>query len=361
MASLLTLGAFWLWGDAWTAHAADHAVRSSLLFAWLFVVILWSAFAVVRHAEALASLLGEPLGTLILTLSVIGIEVAMIASIMTTGDDNPTLARETMFSVLMIVMNLLVGLTLLLGGLRHREQTFNLQGAGAYLAVILPLASLGLILPTFTTSTADASASPLLSWFLGIGCVLLYGVFLAMQTMRHRGWFLPPQVEGPPGTHDFSNEHPNIAVRSVGIHAALLIATILPIVLLAKQIAVFLNIGISSAGMPPELAGLAVALLVLTPEGLGAIRAAWNDHLMRSVNICLGSALATIGLTVPAVLVVAACTGETIELGLGRVDMLLLILTFAVSMITFGGGRTNVLQGAVHLVLFMAWVVLIFD
>jgi Ca2+:H+ antiporter len=360
-ASVLTLVVFTMQGGSWLDQAAAHPTQSVVLFLWLFGVVLWSAFAVVRHAEALAQLLGEPLGTLILTLSVITIEVAMIASVMTVGDNNPTLARETMFGVLMIVMNLLVGLTLLVGGLRHREQIFNLQGANAYLAVILPLAGLGLILPTFTSSTADASASPLLAVFLSVACVLLYGVFLGIQTMRHRGWFLPPQVEGPAAVHSWADEHPRTAVHSAWVHGAVLIATMIPIVLLSKKLAVFLNVGIETADMPPAAAGLVVALLVLTPEGLGAVRSAWNDHLMRSVNICLGSALATIGLTIPAVLVVAALTDRTVELGLPRVDILLLVLTLAVSMVTFGGGRTNILQGAVHLVLFFAYVVLIFD
>jgi len=361
LVALGTLAMFLIFGSGWVSAPADHPVRSVLLFCWLFGVVLWSAFSVVRHAEALAQLLGEPLGTLILTLSVIGIEVVMISSIMLTGENNPSLARETMFGVLMIVMNLLVGLTLLLGGLRHHEQTFNLQGAGAYLAVILPLAALGLILPTFTTSTTDASVSTLLAWFLGFACILLYGIFLGIQTMRHRGWFLPPQVERPEQTHNFAEEHPHMVVRSVKVHACLLIATMVPIVLLAKFLAQFLDAGIEVAGLPAAAAGLVVALLVLTPEGLGAVRSAWNDHLMRSVNICLGSALATIGLTIPAVLAVAAISGRTVELGLQRVDMLLLIVTLAVSMITFGGGRTNILQGAVHLVLFMAYAVLIFD
>lgn len=360
-AAVITLILFLCFGANWLAAPIDNQAQSIVLFGWLFAVVLWSAFSVVRHAEALAHLLGEPLGTLILTLSVIGIEVVMISSIMLAGDNNPSLARETMFGVLMIVMNLLVGLTLLIGGLRHHEQTFNLQGAGAYLAVILPLAVLGLILPTFTTSTPDASASTLLAWFLGFACILLYGIFLGIQTMRHRGWFLPPQVEGPAGTHDYAQEHPHMEIRSVKVHACLLVATMIPIVLLAKYLAQFLDAGIEVAGLPAAAAGLVVALLVLTPEGLGAVRSAWNDHLMRSVNICLGSALATIGLTIPAVLAVAAFSGRTVELGLHRVDMLLLIVTLAVSMITFGGGRTNILQGAVHLVLFMAYVVLIFD
>jgi Ca2+:H+ antiporter len=359
--AVATLAIFLLTGSSWLADANATPVLSIVLFVWLFGVMLWSSFSVVRHAEALAQLLGEPLGTLILTLSVIGIEVVMISSIMLMGDNNPSLARETMFGVLMIVMNLLVGLTLLLGGLKHHEQTFNLQGANAYLAVILPLAALGLILPSFTTSTEDASASTLLGWFLGLACVVLYGIFLGIQTMRHRGWFLPPKAEDPAGTHDFTQEHPHMAVRSVKTHAILLVATMVPIVLLAKFLAQLLDVGIESAGLPAAAAGLVVALLVLTPEGLGAIRSAWNNQLTRSVNLCLGSALATIGLTIPAVLAVAAITGRTVELGLQRVDMLLLVVTLAVSMITFGSGRTNVLQGAVHLVLFFAYVVLIFD
>jgi Ca2+:H+ antiporter len=355
--SLFTLAAFLGFGSGWMAHVPSSPVLAVALFAWLFGAMMWASFSVIRHAEALAHKLGEPLGTLILTLSVIGIEVVMISSIMLTGDNNPTLARETMFSVLMIVMNLLVGLTLLLGGLRHHEQTFNLQGASAYFAVILPLATFGLILPSFTTSTEDASASPLFAWFLGGASVFLYGVFLAMQTMRHRGWFRLTNAEDD----DEESAHGHGAPRSTAVHALLLLATMVPIVLLAKYLAQFLDMGIEVAGMPAAVAGLVVALLVLTPEGIGAIRSAWNNHLMRSVNICVGSALATIALTIPAVLSIAALTGHPVELGLGTVEIVLLVLTLAVSMLTFSSGKTNVLQGAVHLVLFMAYIVLVFD
>lgn len=354
--SALTLVIFLVFGSGWIAAAESSPTQSVLLFLWLFGAMLWSSFSVVRHAEALAQLLGEPLGTLILTLSVIGIEVVMISSIMLAGDNNPVLARETMFSVLMIVLNLLVGITILLGGLRHHEQGFNLQGASAYFAVILPLAALGLILPSFTTSTTDASASPLLGWFLGAAAILLYGIFLAMQTMRHRGWF-----RSTTDNDDDEHAHPHLAVRSVKVHACLLLVTMIPIVLLAKFLAQFLDLGIESAGMPAAVAGLIVALLVLTPEGIGAVRSAWDNQLMRSVNICLGSALATIALTIPAVLAISAISGRPVELGLQSVDMLLLIVTLAVSMITFGSGRTNILQGAVHIVLFLAYIVLVFD
>lgn len=355
--SLFTLVAFLGFGSGWMAHVSSSPVLAVVLFAWLFGAMMWASFSVVRHAEALAHKLGEPLGTLILTLSVIGIEVVMISSIMLTGDNNPTLARETMFSVLMIVMNLLVGLTLLIGGLRHHEQTFNLQGASAYFSVILPLAAFGLIVPSFTSSTEDASASPLFAWFLGGASLLLYGVFLAMQTMRHRGWFRSTGAE----ENDDEPTHGNGATRSTTAHALLLFATMVPIVLLAKFLAQFLDMGIEVAGMPAAVAGLVVALLVLTPEGIGAIRSAWNNHLMRSVNLCVGSALATLALTIPAVLAIAALTDRPIELGLGSVDMVLLVLTLAVSMLTFSGGKTNMLQGVVHLVLFGAYIVLVFD
>jgi Ca2+:H+ antiporter len=341
----------------WFADPAATPVRSVLLFAALFGVILWSAFSVVRHADCLAILLGEPLGTIILTLAVIGIEVTMISTIMLIGDANPELGRDTMFSVLMLVLNGLVGLTLLVGGLKHREPIFNLRGANAYLSVLIPLAGLGLVLPRYTTSTADASASLSFSIFLIIMCGALYSVFLGVQTLRHRHFFTQP-------TDDLDvvdTHHPPASLRTVPTHAILLILTMIPVVLLAKKLAVLLDVGVEQLGAPPELAGLVVAVLVLTPEGVAAVRSAADNQLQRGVNICLGSALATIGLTIPAVIIIGFATGLNVQLGLSRVSEYFLFLTLLVSVVTFAGGRTNILQGVVHLVLFAAWIMLIFE
>src|SRR5262245_37255536 len=352
------------------SHALSFDVRPSpwsiVLFLWLFGTMLWCSFGVVRHADCLAELLGEPYGTLILTFAVTSIEVSVISSIMLHGANEPTLARDTMFAVLMIILNGLVGLALLVGALRHREQHYNLQGAKAFLAVIIPLAVLTLVLPYFK-SPRLAAFTPVQAAFFAAMTIVLYGVFLSVETVRHRYLFMEPDVGArlpipvpDPLAHDDSvHEHGHHEIRSMPFHAAVLLVTLLPVVLLSKKLAVFIDYAIETLAAPVTLGGVIVAVLVLTPEGLGALRAALANRLQRSVNILLGSALATIGLTVPAVLTLVLITDRDVELGLGQVDMVLLLLTLTVSTLTFTGGRTNVLQGAVHLVLFLAFLMLI--
>ncbi|MEQ8345658.1 MAG: hypothetical protein RIB84_23090 [Sneathiellaceae bacterium] len=339
-------------------------------FVIVFGVMLWCAFGVVRHADSLAVLLGEPYGTLILTLAVIGIEVALIAALMLTGKSAPTTARDTMMSVLMIVLCGMVGLTLLLGGLRHLEQSHNLQGATAFLSVLVPLSVLTLILPRYTTTTADPTFSSVQAVFFSLASIGLYGIFLAIQTLRHGDFFRPPPASFSTATRhsptqaedsSVSHDHGDLVLRPALWHGAMLLLTMLPIILLSKTLALFVDFGVSELQAPAALGGLLVAVLVLTPEGLGAVKAALGDHIQRSVNICLGSALATIGLTVPAVLVIGLVTGQDVVLGLQPAKELLLVLTLGVSLITFLSGRTNMLSGAVHLVLFAVYIVLIFD
>ncbi|MGH6917594.1 MAG: calcium:proton antiporter, partial [Geminicoccaceae bacterium] len=313
----------------------------------------------------LAEMVGEPYGTLILTLAAISIEVSLISAIMLLGENEPTLARDTMFAVLMLILNAMVGLALLLGGLRYGEQHYNLQGAKAFLAVIVPLAVLTLILPDFTTEHPEFT--PAQALFFAVLTVGLYGVFLVIQTVRHRNQFIEPDIPVEAAAHDplvpdeTAHEHGHLELRSVPYHAVLLVATMLPVVLLSKKLAAFVDYGIETMRAPVALGGLIVATLVLAPEGLGALRAARANRLQRSVNILLGSALATISLTVPAVLTISLAIDRGVELGLAPVNMILLLLTLAVSTLTFTGGRTNILQGAVHLVLFLAFILLIFN
>jgi Ca2+:H+ antiporter len=304
--------------------------------------------------------LGEPLGTLVLTLSVTGIEVMMISALMYTGQGNAALARDAMFAVVMIVLNGMVGLSLLLGGLQHHEQTYNLQGANAFLTVIIPLAVLGLVLPNFTTSSPGPTFSPLQSAFLIIMSTGLYGVFLAIQNVRHRDYFMMPTAEEE-GEDSGAAWHKPLEIRSVAYHMVLLLAYLLPVVLLAKQLAVPIEYGIRVLQAPAALSGFLVAVLILSPESLGATRAAIANQLQRSVNILLGSVLATISLTIPSVLVIGFITDRTIVLGLEAVDIILLALTLAVSMLTFASLRTYVLLGAVHLLLFLAYLILMFE
>jgi Ca2+:H+ antiporter len=336
----------------------SHTAKFLSLFVWVFCVMLWCAFAAVRHADSLAELLGEPYGTLILTLSVISIEVSAITAVMLHGSNNPALARDTMLAVLMIVLNLMVGLCLLIGGLRHREQEFNLQGAKAFLAVLLSLSTISLILPKFTVSTKDPSLTAVQAALFSAITIALYATFLAIQTKRHRSFFLEP---GSEATHQDDGPHHRGDARSVPYHAVFLLLTLVPIVLMSKKLAVLVDHGIETLGAPEALGGVLVAILVLSPEGLAAYHAAISNRLQRSINICLGSALATIGLTVPAVLTIGIVTHSHVVLGLDGTEMVVLALTLILSILTFSSPRTNVLQGAVHLVVFVVYFILIFD
>jgi Ca2+:H+ antiporter len=350
---------FLVFGAEWVADLSNP-VRLAAILGSLFAVILLAAFAVVRHAEAIAVRTGEPLGTLILTLAVTGIEVMMITAVMYAGHGNETMARDSMFAVIMIVLGGVVGLALLAGGLRHHEQTYNLQGANAFLAVILPLGVLSLIMPSFTVSSPGPTLTRFQGIFLSVMSIGLFGVFLAIQNLRHRDYFVAPR---PPESGDRPDAaaHAEHDVGPIAYHLPLLFAYLLPLVILSKKIAIPINYGIHVLHAPPALGGFLVAVLILSPESLAAVRAALANQLQRSVNILLGSALATISLTVPAVLTIGLVTGQTIVLGLDPVDIVLLALTLATSMLTFASARTNVLLGAVHLLLFFAYVVLIFD
>lgn len=351
---------FGLFGNAWLADLT-HPFRFSVLLVVLFSVILLAAFSVVRHAEHLAIKLKEPLGTLVLTLAVTGIEVSLITASMFTGGGHPTLARDAMFAVMMIVLNGMAGLSLLLGGWRYHEQTYNLQGANAFLAVIIPLAVLGLVLPSFTTSSPGATFSRLQAAFDISMSLGLYGVFLAIQNTRHRPYFVWPSNEREEFDPSESDAHQDPDSRSAAFHATLLFLYFGPLIILAKLIAVPIDHGISVLGAPTVLGGVIVAVLVLAPESLAAARAALANELQRSINVLLGSVLATIGLTIPAVLMVGLVTGKTVVLGLDPIDQVILLLTLLVSTLTFSRSRTNVLLGAVHVLLFLAYVMLIFE
>ncbi|MEO8809675.1 MAG: calcium:proton antiporter [Rhodanobacter sp.] len=326
-----------------------------IVFVWLFATILGSALAVVRHADRLAERLGEPYGTLVLTLAITSIEVVSISAVMLHGADNPTLARDTLFAVTMIILNGMIGLSLLLGGWRRLEQHCNLQGANAYLGVIIPLGVLALVLPNFTVTTSGPTLSGAQELFLGISSVGLYVAFLGLQTSRHRSYFaFTDEVTLAEETRD-------TPLPSVLRHTLLLLAYMIPVVFLAENLAVPVDYVVETIKAPAALAGLTMAVLVATPEAISAIRAASRNQLQRSVNISLGSVLSTIGLTIPAILLISHFTHHPVTLGLQHTSMLLFLLTLTLCMVTFASGRTNVLQGAVHLILFAAYLFFIFQ
>jgi Ca2+:H+ antiporter len=354
--ALGTLAIFFGTGNRLVGDITHPLLLVVILF-WLFATILWSAISVVRHADCLAIKFGEPYGTLILTLSAIAIEVMMISSAMLHGANNPTLARDAMFAVVMIGLGGLVGLSLLLGGLRYREQYYNLEGVNSYLNVIMALAVLGLVLPNFTTSTSGPTFSTEQAIFLAVMSLSLYAIFLLIQTVRHRQYFMESQrVAIKP-----ASAHHQLQIHSTPYHAAMLVTYLIAVVFLAEKFAIPLDNSIEHFGMPQAFGGAIIAALVLAPEGLGAIRASLGNQLQRSVNILLGSVLATIGLTIPAVLTISLITKQPIALGVQGGNLPLLMLTLAVSVVTFTSRKTNVLQGCIHLLLFAVFLLLIFS
>jgi Ca2+:H+ antiporter len=346
LAVLLFAGATAL-GFTFTPSAAG------LAFAGLLLVILFgTVFAAVHHAETIAHRIGEPYGTLLLTLAVTVIEVALIATIMLGDKAVPMLARDTVFAVIMIVCNGLVGICILIGGLRYREQEFQVAGSNLYLSVLIVLATITLIMPNYTLTTPGPVYSASQLGFVSVVTLLLYGVFVYTQTIRHRGYFL--------GKEDDADGEVVISNGLLALSTVLLLIALLAVVLLAKKFSLVVDFATARIGAPPAFAGVLVALLILLPESVAAIGAARKNDLQKSINLALGSSLATIGLTVPAVAVVAYALDKQLVLGLNAQDMVLLVLTFLLSMLTFVTGRTNILFGLVHLVVFAVYVFMVF-
>ncbi|WP_230532074.1 calcium:proton antiporter [Microvirga roseola] len=325
-----------------------------LLATALFPILVGTVFAAVHHAEVIARRTGEPYGTLILTIAVTVIEVALITSVMLDGESNPALARDTVFSIIMIVGNGLVGLCILLGGMRYREQGFRVTGANAYLVVLIVLATLTLILPNYTQARLGPFYSPSQLVFVTLITLALYGVFLYIQTVRNRDYFLVLETEG-------SDEYSDIPQnRAVTVSAALLTLSLSAVILLSKLFAAVVAVGTTLVGAPEAVIGVVVALLVLLPESVAAVRAARGNQLQKSLNLALGSSLATISLTIPAVAAVNLMLKRDLVLGLDGEDTVMLMLTAVASLLTFGTGRTNILYGFVHLVLFATFLFLVF-
>lgn len=319
----------------------------------LLPVLFGAVFAAVYHAEFIAHWSGEPYGTLVLTAAVTVIEVALITSVMLSDPDgSPTLARDTVFAVVMIVTTGMTGICIFLGGLRYREQNFRVSGASAYLSVLLVLATLTLLLPNYTPRSPDSEYSNAELAFVAIITLVLYGAFLYIQTVRHRDYFMTPTQEPTP--------HFNPSTGRLLTSAALLFLTLTAVVLLSKKFSIVVEAGREAAGAPPAVTGLIVALLILLPEGIAAVHAARKDALQKAINLSLGSALATIGMTFPAVAVVSLVLDTRLTLGLEPVDSVLLALTLLASTLTFSTGRTNMLHGIVHLVIFAIFLFLTF-
>jgi len=325
-----------------------------VLFAVVLLVILFgTVFAAVHHAEVIAHRIGEPFGTLLLTLSVTIIEVALIATIMLGDKAVPALARDTVFAVVMIVCNGLVGICIFVGGLRYREQDFQVSGANLYLSMLVVLATITMVLPNYTATTPGPVYSIAQLSFVDVVTILLYAVFLYTQTIRHRDYFVRE-------TAGFDDDSPPIPGRELALSVFLLLVSLLAVVLLAKKFSLVVDAATAAIGAPPAFAGVVVALLILLPEGVAAVAAARGNDLQKSINLALGSSIATIGLTIPAVSVAAYLLHKELVLGLNEQGLVLLLLTFMLSMLTFGTGRTNILFGLVHMVVFAVFVFMVF-
>ena len=333
------------------AHVVPSDATPILILAGFFLGA--TVFAAVHHAEVLALKLGEPFGSILLAVAVTVIEVALIVSIMLSGaEGSDRVARDTVFAAVMIVLNGVVGLCLVLGAGKHFEQTFQLQGASSALAVLGTLATLALILPNFTQTTIGPTYSTLQLEVIGVEALLLWGVFVFIQTIKHRDYFLDA-----PGTADSADEPHEIPSAGIALLSLLLLLVALAaVVLLAKVLSYPLDAGIAAAGLPKAFVGVVIAAIVLLPEGLAAVKSALVNRLQNSINLALGSAIASIGLTIPTVAVVSLVLDQRIALGISTLDMTLLALTLYVSALTLGTGRTTVLQGAVHLVIFAAFL-----
>jgi Ca2+:H+ antiporter len=315
------------------------------------IILIPTVFSAVHHAEVVAHRTGEPFGTLVLAVAVTVIEVALIVSVMIAApSEKAGLARDTVFAAVMIVCNGIVGLCLLWGGARHHEQGFQVHGASAALAVLAALTTLTLILPNVATTVPGPVFSTSQLEFDGVVSLVLYGGFVFIQTVRHRDYFLPAE-----GKHEEAHAPPP-SNATTAISAGLLLVALVAIVGLAKALTPTLEIAVARLEVPKAVVGIVIAGLVLLPEGLAALRAARANRLQTSLNLALGSALASIALTIPAVAVVSIVLGQPLVLGLDAKDQVLLALTLLVSVITLGTGRTTVLQGIVHLVIFAAFL-----
>jgi len=343
----------WAWPlAAWIMLALHFALPGNPISTALeAVVLIGTVFGAVYHAEVIAHRVGEPFGSLVLALAVTVIEVALIVSVMITGaKDTSGLARDTIFAAVMIVCNGIVGLCLLGGGVRHREQDFQLQGAKAAMSVLIALTALAMVFPNVTTTTSGGTYSQSQLIFAAVVSLVLYGSFLFVQTVRHRDYFLPVG-----GEEEHAAPPPN---RVAAASAGLLLAALVAIVGLAKALTPTVEHAIAGAGAPESVVGIVIAALVLLPEGLAAFRASRANRLQTSMNLALGSALASIGLTIPAVAAVSIFLHKPLTLGLGPKEIVLLFVTLILSQSTLGTGRTTVLQGIVHLVLFAAFLFL---
>lgn len=360
----LVVIAFTLYGSTWLAQPLTPLI-AVVCFAVLFFTIVAASFGVVHEADLLAHKLGEPYGTLILTLSIVSIEVILIASMLLGPGEFPTIGRDSIFAVMMIILNLVMGVCLIAGGRKHGEQEYNAQGANAYLGMIVLLTGSALVLPNYLSGAGEFSH--LQAWTIAGITAGLYAVFLMLQMRGEKRLFIQPPVGQMAVAHQPAQTKAVDQASSSNDKAAilrsslLLLAMIIPIVLLAHHLAIVIDYGVATAGAPVAVSGVLIAIIVFTPESLTAVKAAMNNEMQRSINLCQGAFVSTVGLTVPAVLVIGLVTGKQVIMGISALETVLLGLTVLLTMLSFNGQRTSVVQGAMHLALFVLYGFLLFN
>lgn len=331
----------------------DVSLAASLvLFTVIFVVIIYAAIGVADHAEVLAHKFGEPYGTMILTFSAITVEIIMVTAMMLHESTDPTLARDTVYATLMILINGVTGLCMIIGGFKYGEQFFNLKSSNSFLSMIIAIVDIGLFVPAFATE----DQLDILEHFLIYSSLALYAFFISMQSNKH-SYFFSYKDNSIKAEREEELESKNI---NAWYHTGMLVAIILVIAMIAEFLSISLENGIIMLGLPVKLAAVIIALIIVAPEGLTALRAAYSNDMQRVINITFGSTLSTITLTIPAVLIVSFITGNEIILGLTPFMGVMVVTTLLLGFISTTRGDSNALQGFIHLILFVTFLFLIF-
>lgn len=349
--------------------ATLSSTTAVVLFMVLLTTILTASFGVVKEADELAHKLGEPFGTLILTLSIVAIEVVLIAAVMLGPAESPTIGKDSIFSVMMIIMNLVVGLCILLGSSKHQEQEYNAQGTLTYFSMIVILGGASLLLPNFIKGSGDGSFTTVQALFISTIIILVYVAFLRYQLKGYHHLYIQPmagtlEIKYPKQklNSQLDQVHTNLDnKKQIWIRSILLLLMILPIVLLSHQMAIVVDYGIETIQLPLALGGILIAIIVFTPESITAVKAAINNEFQRSINLCHGAFVSTVGLTVPAVLLVGLLKGKLVLFGLSDTETVLFVMTLLLSLISFLGKRTTPILGVIHLALFGIYMLLVFN
>ncbi|WP_353161300.1 calcium:proton antiporter [Myroides odoratus] len=361
---------FLLFGQSFLGDSITGMIALGTFLVLLFTII-GAAFGVVKEADELAHKLGEPYGTLILTLSIVSIEVILIAAVMLGPGENPTIGKDSIFSVMMIIMNLVIGLCILLGGLKFGEQEYNAQGTLSYMGMIIMLGGIGLMLPNFIQGAGGGQFTTTQAVVLAGLVIVLYGFFLLLQMKRYKHLYIQPKAGNMEilftKRHEVEEKETTaieaipVNKNEIWVRTFILLGMILPIVLLSHNMAVVVDYGIKAANLPPLLGGVLIAIIVFTPESMTAVKAALNNEFQRAINLCHGAFVSTVGLTIPAVLIVGLITGKTVLFGMTATETMLFIITLLLSLMTFIGKRTTPIMGMMHLVLFVVFLLLIFN